>query len=144
MVGWLVGIMRGKALDLPVSMTPTIDEKDRSSGAKAAATSYAADEYNWNGFVCPYCNATNFVSCQGGHLSCQGTVENRNGGLFHQCFCGQAGFITGTIKALEGKRLSVEAEAASPNEPAAKRTQQNSKPTGVVLPTQRNGLPTKR
>jgi hypothetical protein len=142
--GWLVRIVEGKAPGVPAPRASAIAGKADSLDAKAAAATHDAEEYNWSGFVCPYCNASSFVSCVGGHLACDGTIQVRKGGRFHQCFCGQAGFIVGTIKTLEGKRLSVDAQAASPNESAAKRTEQNSKPAGVVLPTQRNGLPTKR
>ena len=140
--GWLVGLIRGKTPDLPAPITLEVEGRDQSSGAKAPATSHDADEYNWSGFVCSYCNDSNFVSCRGGHLACQGTVENRNGGLFHQCFCGQAGFITGIIKTLESKRLSVEAEASSPTASPAKRGERKSPRADVVL--SQNDLPTKR
>jgi hypothetical protein len=140
----LVRIVEGNAPGVPTTGASAIAGKADSLDPKAAAVLHDAEEYNWSGFVCPYCNASSFVSCVGGHLACDGTIQVRNGGRFHQCFCGQAGFITGIIKTLEGKRLSVDAQAASPNEPAAKPTQQNSKPAGVALPPQRNGLPTKR
>jgi hypothetical protein len=37
----------------------------------------------------------------------------RNGRSFHKCFCGSAGFIGGTIKKLESKRLSIDGESDS-------------------------------
>jgi hypothetical protein len=140
--GWLVGIIRGKTANLPASATPPVEANDQSSGAKAGASSYDADEYNWSGFSCPYCNASSFVACAGGHLVCDGTPQAREGGRFHQCFCGQAGFITGAIKTLDGKRLSVQAEAGSPNACPAERGERKSKRADVVL--SQNDLPTKQ
>src|ERR1700694_3782918 len=107
-------------------MTPVVEGKNQSSGVKAAAASYAADEYNWSGFFCPYCNASSFVSCAGGHLACDGTIQIRKGGRFHQCFCGHAAFINGTMKEIESKRLSVEAEVGPSDAP---RRAQNIKKT---------------
>jgi hypothetical protein len=141
--GWLVGLIRSKAADLAAATTSEVAGKDRSSDIKAAAASYAADEYNWSGFVCPYCDSASFVSCRGGHLACQGTVENRNGGLFHQCFCGQAGFVTGTMKTLESKRRSVEADVGSSGAPSrGQNMQQPGKTTDVALAPRSKGLPT--
>jgi hypothetical protein len=102
------------------------------------APMHDANEYNWNGFSCPYCGASSFVSCGGGHLACDGAVELRNGRKFHQCFCGHAGFISGTIKSLASNRLSVEAERGLPSLPEAKRQQPNSKPPDVALPPPRS------
>jgi hypothetical protein len=45
--------------------------------------------------------ASGFVKCSGGHLACDGTVQIRNGRRFHQCYCGCAGFIEGSIKTIE-------------------------------------------
>jgi hypothetical protein len=140
--GWLADLLGGKAVDLSAPKKSESEGKDQSSNVKTTATSYAADEYNWSGFVCPYCNSTNFVSCQGGHLACQGTVQNRDSGLFHQCFCGHAGFITGTIKTLESKRLSVEANVSSSDAPRqGQHMQPFGKTTDVAIPSK--GLPTK-
>lgn len=139
--GWLTGLMTGKTASLPTSLTTPVEKHNQSPNAKSSVASYDADEYNWSGFVCPYCNADRFVSCQGGHLACQGTVQNRTGGLFHQCFCGQAGFITGTIKTLESKRLSVEVEAGSPKAAPVENKERNSKRAAVAL--SQKDLPTK-
>jgi hypothetical protein len=142
--GWLAGILRGKATNLPASMTPAMEEKNQSPGTKAAAASYDADEYNWSGFVCPYCNAASFVSCAGGHLACDGTAQMRKGGRFHQCFCGQGGMITGSIKTLESKRLSVESDVGPSDAPRrAQRMPQTSKAADMALPPASKGIPTK-
>lgn len=67
------------------------------------------------GFSCPYCNASSFVSCSGGHLYCDGTTQLRNGRRFHQSFCGNAAFISDTpMKTFESKRLSVDRDEVSP------------------------------
>ena len=141
--GWVVGILRGKAADLPASMTPGAEGKDQTSGADPAAASHDADEYNWSGFVCPYCSASSFVSCAGGHLACDGTIQIRKGGRFHQCFCGHAAFISGTMKTLESIRLSVEGDRSSDAPRRAQHMQQTGKAADVVLPPPPKGLPAK-
>jgi hypothetical protein len=117
----------------------------------APVATYNIGEYNWSGFSCPYCSASSFVACpgQGGHLACDGTAELRNGRRFHQCFCGEAGFISSTpMKTLESKRLSVEADVGSPNQPVAEHTNQpvaehkgQSGPTDIALPPPTRGQP---
>jgi hypothetical protein len=141
--GWLVDIIRGKTGNLPASVTPRVEGNDQSSGAKPGAALHDADEYNWSGFSCPYCDASSFVSCAGGHLACDGTIQIRKDGRFHQCFCGHAAFIIGTIKTLESNRLSVEVEAGSPSAFPPERGEQKRKPADVVF-SPRNDLPTKR
>jgi MASE1 protein len=104
------------------------------TGAAISVTTNDASEYNWSGFFCPYCNAPSFVSCGGGHLSCDGTVEIRNGRPFRQCFCGHAAFISGNIKTFESERLSMEAEVDPPNVPPAVRERQSSKSADTINP----------
>lgn len=70
----------------------------------ARGAQHDATEYNWASFFCPYCDASSFVHCSGGHLVCDGTATLRNGRRFHQCYCGTAGFIEGTIKTIEADR----------------------------------------
>jgi hypothetical protein len=72
-----------------------------------------ANEYNWSGFSCPYRSATSFISCGGGHLVCDGAIELRNGRRFHQCYCGHAGFIEGSIKTYSAHHHSVDAEVGN-------------------------------
>jgi hypothetical protein len=113
-------------------------------GTTASVATYNAEEYNWSGFSCPYCNASSFVSCAGGHLVCDGTAELRNGHRFHQCFCGQAGSIRGTMKTLESRRLSAEAESSAPNTPVAESQRQSSGPADIALPPPTPAKPAKR
>jgi hypothetical protein len=140
--GWLARIV-GRKVDVvpsvpPISVQGQIDEL---SLARTQDVTHDADEYNWAGFSCPYCGASSFVSCGGGHLACDGTAEVRNGRRFHTCFCGAAGFITGSIKGFEGKRLSVEAPPDAPKVP----TEANRKPADIALPTPtKGGSPAKR
>jgi hypothetical protein len=95
----------------PMSELPN----DRQTPIAVSTGTNSADEYNWSGFSCPYCDAPGFVSCAGGHLAYDGTIQVRKGGRFHQCFCGHAAFIVGTIKTFENERLSVGSE--TPNAP---------------------------
>ena len=74
----------------------------------ATRSTYDADQYNWSSFICPYCSATSFIKCAGGH-ACDGTVEMRSGRPFRQCFCGHAGFVEGTIKTIEANHRSFQA-----------------------------------
>jgi hypothetical protein len=131
--GWLARFV-GRKTDVIPPIPQIAVPKDRASGAVASAATHDANEYNWSGFSCPYCGASSFVSCRGGHLACDGTAELRNGGRFHQCFCGNAGIISGRIQSLESTRLSVEAERGSPSPPEAKRRQPSSKRPDTALP----------
>jgi hypothetical protein len=71
-------------------------------------------------------------------------IQVRKDGRFHQCFCGRAGFISGTIKTYKNERLSVEAEVDRPNAPPSVRPQQSSKSADAALPTPAQSLPAKR
>jgi hypothetical protein len=136
--GWLARIV-GRKSEV-ASATPAT--AGQATGTTIpVATSHNADEYNWSGFSCPYCGASSFVSGACGHLACNGTAELRNGRHFHQCFCGHAGFISGTITAFEGKRLSVEREVGSAQRPIAESQQQNSRSVGVALPSSTHTSP---
>lgn len=108
--GWLSRLTGRKAVataSVQASVAPQNRPADRTM---SPVTQHSIDEYNWTGFSCPYCSASSFVSCSGGHLACDGTAKLRNGRRFHQCFCGQASFISGTIRTIENRRLSVEAD----------------------------------
>jgi hypothetical protein len=110
-----------------------------TSPDQAKGRSRHADEYNWSGFSCPYCNASSFVQGGCGHLACDGTAELRNGQRFHQCFCGHAGFIIGTIKNFESNWLSAQAELGSTSLPDADRQPSTSKAADVALPPPTQG-----
>lgn len=140
--GWLARIVGRKDV-IPSISTPAVPN-DPAADTTPPVTKYNIDEYNWSGFICPYCNASNFVSCAGGHLACDGNAELRNGRRFHQCFCGHAGFITGTIKTVESKRLSVEDKMGSPQPPVAERQQQKNRPPDAALPPPKRVPPAKR
>jgi len=113
--GWLARFVGSKRMVVPAVLRPDMSKDQMSDVPTVQRATYNADEYNWSGFSCPYCAASNFVSRWGGHLVCDGSSELRNGQKFHQCFCGHAGPITGTIKTVESKRLSVEEKLGPPN-----------------------------
>jgi hypothetical protein len=142
-VGWLARIVGRKTEIVPSKPISEVPTAQRTTAA-IAATANDADEYNWSGFFCPYCNASSFVSCGGGHLACDGTIQVRKDGRFHQCFCGRAGFISGMIKTFENERLSMAAEVDRPNMPPAVPERQSSKPVDTALPAPTHGLPAKR
>jgi hypothetical protein len=137
MGGWLAWIARSKGDVAPA--IPPIRPPNDAPGAIGRAAIYDADEYNWAGFGCPFCGASSFVACAGGHLACDGTAELRNGQRFHRCFCGSAGFIQGTMRTVESKRLSVEAELHGPNSPAASNQELRSRSADMALPPVKGG-----
>lgn len=139
--GWLVRIF-GRKGDLVTAKPMSGLPNDRQTPIAVSTSTNNADEYNWSGFSCPYCDAPGFVSCAGGHLACDGTIQVSKGGRFHQCFCGHAAFIVGTIKTFENKRLSVESE--TPNAPPEDGQRQPSGPTNASLPSPTRPMPAKR
>jgi hypothetical protein len=108
--GWLSRLTGRKAVVTASVQASAVPQHRPADRTMPPMTQHSMDEYNWTGFSCPYCSAPSFVSCSGGHLACDGTAKLRNGRRFHQCFCGQAGFISGTIRIVESRRLSVEAD----------------------------------
>jgi hypothetical protein len=133
--GWLARIV-GRKADVVASAPPPSAElpKGKAPRAPEQVVAYDAHEYNWNGFSCPYCGVSSFVSCVGGHLACDGTVESRDGRRFHQCFCGEAGFIGPPFKTLKGRRLSIEGEIALPKKPDAGNQAVSERPADAALP----------
>jgi hypothetical protein len=112
--GWLAHLF-GKTADIgPGTSTPTTISDLEAISPTHTPILHDANEYNWTSFLCPYCNASSFIECRGGHLACDGTAEVRSGRRFHQCFCGSAGFIEGTIKTFDANDsiLQVEGDAA--------------------------------
>jgi hypothetical protein len=99
-MGWLARIAGLEAHHPPSE--PTV--VTRQAAPTTSLTTYDAKQYNWSSFFCPYCDATGFVKCSSGHLACDGTVQIRSGSRFHQCFCGNAGFISGTIESFNGRQ----------------------------------------
>jgi hypothetical protein len=142
---WLARIIaRTTEAGPQVPAAPEPARSGETSGSTLQAAMHSVDEYNWSGFCCPYCNASSFVRCGSGHLTCDGSVETRGGRRFYQCFCGNAGFLQGTMKNISAKRLSVEAEMGS-SMPAATEIQGPSgKATKVVLSSWTRGPPAKQ
>jgi hypothetical protein len=83
------------------TFTHTLSER-ADAGIHAVAQN--ANEYDWGGFYCPYCKAKGVIKCGSGHLVCNGGNELTDGGTFHTCFCGSAGFIRGTIETFNATR----------------------------------------
>jgi hypothetical protein len=103
---WLARVF-GKT-GIPATSSPTRMGQRVGATPASKPLRYDAGEYNWASFFCPYCNASNFIKCGAGHLVCDSTVEMRNGRRFHRCFCGNGGFIEGTIKSYEATRQTLE------------------------------------
>jgi hypothetical protein len=141
--GWLARIV-GRKSEVASSTKAAVAPNDQPTVTANAAATHDADEYNWSGFSCPYCSASSFVSGACGHLTCNGTNELRNGRYFHQCFCGHAGFISGTIKSFKGTWLSAEREVDSTNGPNPERPQQSSKSVDVTILPSTHAPPAKR
>jgi hypothetical protein len=135
--GWLARVAGRKAAAIPSPL-----QKPTAPSKTIPAATHDISEYNWAGFSCPYCMASNFVHCRsGGHLSCDGTAELRDGRRFHKCFCGGAGFIGGTIETIDDNRHSVEAELGDAKPPAAKNEGLRGEPAAIALPSPRRGGP---
>jgi predicted RNA-binding Zn-ribbon protein involved in translation (DUF1610 family) len=137
--------------------------KPRRAPAKAAVSATSSSgpgalirrdmhEYNWAGFLCPYCGASNLVRCGAcNHLVCDGTAELRNGRRFHRCFCGHAAFIEGFIESIDA-RHSTEGGISAPrpdgisikaSSPAITNNQDTtSKPLLTVRQVEQPQLPT--
>ena len=114
--GWLARLF-GKAAGVgPITSSPMAISDPEGTSPTHTPIRHDANEYNWASFLCPYCNASSFIRCGGGHFACDGAVEIRSGRRFHQCFCGNAGFIEGTIKTIDANDsiLQVERDAAKP------------------------------
>jgi hypothetical protein len=79
----------------PATERPLPSQEQEKGKPATSRSTYDADQYNWSSFFCPYCSATSFIKCAGGHLTCDGTVSMRSGRRFFRCFCGGAGFIEG-------------------------------------------------
>ena len=143
--GWLARLVGRKPDVVPAVPHPDVSKEPSCAAPTIRRATYNADEYNWSGFSCPYCGASSFVSCLGGHLACDGSSELRNGQKFHQCFCGHAGPITGIIKTVESKRLSVEEKLGAPNPLPTDHSNLSKQPGGTAPPAIRpkGGLPAK-
>jgi hypothetical protein len=141
--GWLARIM-GRKPEGASSTKAAIALNDQPTVTTDAAATHDANEYNWTGFSCPYCSASSFVSGACGHLTCNGTNELRNGHYFHQCFCGHAGFISGTIKSFKGTWLSAEREVDSTKGPNPGRPQQSGKSVDLTILPSTHASPAKR
>jgi hypothetical protein len=125
-VGWLARVF-GKTGALATSTPARIVEP--ATPTPSNPLRYDATQYNWASFFCPYCNASNFIKCGAGHLVCDSTVEIRNDRRFHQCFCGNAGFIEGTIKTIEANQHTIErTEAVSTSQNATSAVTERAAP----------------
>jgi hypothetical protein len=127
--------MAGKRAIAPKADAATMPEQGPQTTGPAI-TVHNANDYNWSSFLCPYCNASSFLKCSGGHLVCDGRVEMRHGKLFYQCFCGNAGFISGEIQDYEGDQYSmaVEPNAAKASTPL-QGVERSKNSSTTVLPS---------
>ena len=130
---WLTLIRKRKGRAV-VPSVPAPAPRQETFAPTALTTKHDANEYNWAGFSCPYCSASSFVRCGAGHLACDGMVEVRNGRDFYQCFCGEAGLISGTIKSFEAKQSSARDEPDSGRHPALKAAKVSGRQDAVALP----------
>ena len=134
---WLA-ILFGKAAAIGATTSSPVGISDvEATRSTPAPIRHDANEYNWTSFFCPYCTATGFIKCQGGHFACDGTAEIRSARRFHQCFCGNAGFIEGTIKTIEANQSILQAEREAAKPPTQQSTEVTSKPAAInlLLPT---------
>jgi hypothetical protein len=140
--GWLTRIWKGKASLPSTQPAPAPVSKDEPAGMPAPTATRDSSEYNWSGWRCPYCDASSFVHCRaGGHLVCDGTTELREGRRFHQCFCGNAAYLEGFIKAIEDTRRLGGTKVDAPNPLYQKMDGSSEKVTGIVVAAQPKGGP---
>jgi hypothetical protein len=135
--GWLTWITGRKGAVVPSKPAPA--RREEQLGVSTSVTTHDADKYNWAGFCCPYCGASSFVRCARGHLTCDGTVEVRNGRQFYQCFCGHVGFISGSIKTFEAKQSSARSEPESTRTKMQETEEVSGSPGTIALPQSRKG-----
>jgi hypothetical protein len=121
-------------MGLSTSRSSAADTSDSIVHSTAGTAQHDANEYNWESFLCPYCDASSFIKCSGGHLACDGTVQMRNGRRFHQCYCGSAGFIEGAIKSIEANQHTFTAEP-NVNEAAATELSKTNRKTSLSVNT---------
>ncbi len=115
--GWLAQLF-GKVVEAgPISSSLVTMSAAETTEPTPAPVRHDANEYNWASFFCPYCNASGFVECAGGHFACDGTVEIRSGRRFHRCYCGNACFIEGKIKTIAANQSTMKLEPVHPNPP---------------------------
>jgi hypothetical protein len=76
---------------------------------------------------------------QGKKGACDGTVQIRNGKPFHQCYCGNAGFISGTIENFDGKQsMLTSADTATKIRMEPAKTENSDPPASMALPLSAN------
>jgi hypothetical protein len=140
--GWLANLFAKANVVNPGGASSGAVVEAKAGAAVSCQVVHDAAEYNWTSFFCPYCNASSFIRCSGGHFACDGPVEMRSGRRFHQCFCGNAGFIEGTIKTVEANQssLSIEPEAAT-TPPAYSGIRKADEPLATALPSPTNASP---
>lgn len=108
------------------SPAPALKSVPDAAGQKLVRPrSHDAADYNWASFFCPYCQSTGVIRCSGGHFTCDGTAELRNGQRFFRCFCGGAGFIAGQFKTVEAVDTSMAVEADRPSAPSTAAHNEN-------------------
>jgi uncharacterized Zn finger protein (UPF0148 family) len=110
--GWLAALFR-KSGAVPATLNSTDVAYPTLATPAPTPLRHNASEYNWSSFLCPYCNASSFIRCSGGHLACDGTVEMRSERRFHQCYCGNAEFIEGVIETIDANQRTIPAEPSS-------------------------------
>jgi hypothetical protein len=123
--GWLARLFAKSADTRSTILRQVVASDQAATSPTPALIRHDANEYNWTSFLCPYCNASGFVHCRGGHFACDGTAEARSGRRFHQCYCGNAGFIEGTIKTIDANHSVLQAARAA----ATAKTQQSAEVT---------------
>jgi hypothetical protein len=142
--GWLARISgRNGKNDQAMQSDLIPAPKQEPANSTPTVTAHVASEYNWSGFSCPYCAASSFVSCSGGHLVCDGATEFRNGRRFHHCFCGDAGLIEGQIKTFEGHHHVVQAENGTAKPASPRSTEVGGDPTKKAISSQKDRIPSK-
>jgi hypothetical protein len=131
--GWLAHLFAKAAGAGPTNSRRAIIPDREATSPTPASVHHDATEYNWASFLCPYCNASSFVQCRGGHLACDGTAEMRSRRRFHQCFCGNARFIEGIIKTVDANHSVLQADRDAAKTSAHQSTEVTKEPVAMNL-----------
>ena len=130
---WLANLFGNAAAIGATTSSPGVILDVEATSPTPAPIRHDANDYNWTSFFCPYCNAMSFIQCRGGHFACDGSVEIRSGRRFHQCFCGNAGFIEGTIKTIEANQSIFQVEPGAAKSPDQQGTEVINKGAAMNL-----------
>ncbi len=98
--GWLIDVADQSAARVKGEIGKVLRQVTGLGDGEFETVTRSTDDYSWHGFTCPSCsNGAVVLSCgKCGSFGCQGTYEDRPGGMYWRCGCGQSypNMITGS------------------------------------------------